>query len=236
LKQQNNQTAIANKIKKWVETAKELSNEQFRFAIPITRLTSIKSLCQDEVAAAQFALYLAKILQAQMQAESCPSHLSPSEWETHMTVVINAVTEMECYIDNPLPESKQSLQKLLRQIDELQGDDVRRISWNTVHFVKSGNLLKLEYAIRCFTVGVASPLENRDFPYYAYKLAREFTESYEPRYGTGLIPESVPKLLEIAEFWCQYYFGQNISQKFPKSIIANYNSTIEQLNLKRDVY
>lgn len=168
----------------------------------------------------QFALYLAKILQAQIQAESCPSHLSPSEWETHTTVVINAVTEMECYIDNPLPESKQSLQKLLRQIDELQGDDVRRISWNTVHFVKSGNLLKLEYAIRCFT--------DRDFPYYAYKLAREFTESYEPRYGTGLIPESVPKLLEIAEFWCQYYFGQNLSQKFPKLAIVNYNSTIEQ--------
>lgn len=228
MKQQNTQTAFANKIKKWLETAQELSNEQFRFAIPITRLTSIKSLCQDEVAAAQFALYLAKILQAQMQAESCPSHLSLSEWETHTTVVINAVTEMECYIDNPLPESKQSLQKLLRQIDELQGDDVRRISWNTVHFVKSGNLLKLEYAIRCFT--------DRDFPYYAYKLAREFTESYEPRYGTGLIPESVPKLLEIAEFWCQYYFGQNIAEKFPKLTIANYNSTIEQLNLKRDVY
>jgi hypothetical protein len=211
LKQQNPQTAIANKIKKWVETAQELNNEQFRFAIPITRLTSIKSLCQDEVAAAQFALYLAKILQSQMQAESCPSHLSPSEWETHTTIVTNAVTEMERYIDKPLPEGKQSLQKLVRQIDELQGDDVRKISWSTVHFVKSGNLLKLEYAIRCFT--------DRDFPYYAYKLAREVTESYEPRHGTGLIPESVPKLLEIAEFWCQYYFGQNLTEKFPKLMI-----------------
>jgi hypothetical protein len=236
LKQQNTKTAIANKIKKWVETAQELSNEQFRFAIPITRLTSIKSLCQDEVAAAHFALYLAKILQAQMQSESCPSHLSPSEWETHTTVVANAVTEMERYIENPLPEGKQPLSQLLKQIDELQGNDFRNVHWTTVHFVKSGNLLKLEYAIRCFTVGTASPLENRDFPYYAYKLAREFTEFYAPRYGTGLIPESVPKLLEIAEFWCQYYFGQNLSQKFPKLAIANYNSTIEHLNLKRDVY
>ena len=162
MKQQNTQTAIANKIKKWVTTSQELSSEQFRFAIPITRLTSIKSLCQDEVAAAHFALYLAKILQAQMQAESCPSHLSPSEWEIHTTVVANAITEMERYIENPLPEGKQSLQQLLTQIDDLQGDDVRNISWSTVHFVKSGNLLKLEYAIRCFT--------DRDFPYYAYKL------------------------------------------------------------------
>lgn len=228
MKQQNNQTAIANKIKKWVTTAQELSTEQFIFAIPITRLTSIKSLCQDEVAAAHFALYLAKILQAQIQSESCPSHLSLSEWEIHTTVVANAITEMERYIENPLAEGKQSLQQLSKQIDQLQGNDFRNIHWTTVHFVKSGNLLKLEYAIRCFT--------DRDFPYYAYKLAREFTESYEPRYGTGLIPESVPKLLEIAEFWCQYYFGQNLSQKFPKLIISNYNSTIEKLNLKRDVY
>jgi hypothetical protein len=217
LKKQNTQTAIANKIKKWLETAQELSDEQFRFAIPITRLTSIKSLCQDEIAAARFALYLAKILQAQMQVESCPSHLSPSEWEIHTTVVANAVTEMERYIEDPHPESKQSLQRLLKQIDELQGNDFRNVHWTTVHFVRSGNLLKLEYAIRCFT--------DRDFPFYAYKLARELAESYEPRYGAGLIPESVPKLLEIAEFRCQYYFRQNLAEKFPKLSIVNHHSS-----------
>jgi hypothetical protein len=221
LKQQNTQTAIANKIKKWVETAQELSDDSFRFAISITRLTSIKSLCQDGIAAAQFGLYLAQILQAQMQTEPCPSHLSPSEWEVHTTVVANAVTEMERYIENPVPEGKQSLQGLLKQINELQGNDFRNIHWTTVHFVKSGKLLKLEYAIRCFI--------DRDFPYYAYKLAREFTELYEPSYGTGLIPESVPKLLEIAEFWCQYYFGQNLTEKFPKLPIANYKSTIFEI-------
>jgi hypothetical protein len=99
----------------------------------------------------------------------------------------------------------------------LQGNDFRNVHWTTVHFVRSGNLLKLEYAIRCFT--------DRDFPFYAYKLAREFTESYEPRYGAGLIPESVPKLLEIAEFWCQYYFRQNLAEKFPKLSIANHHSS-----------
>jgi hypothetical protein len=104
----------------------------------------------------------------------------------------------------------------------LQGDDVRRVSWNTVHFVKSGDLLRLEYAIRCFT--------SRDFSYYAYKLAREFTEFYAPQYGTGLIPESAPKLLEIAEFWCQYYFQQNLGEKFPKLTIENCRSIGEKFN------
>ncbi|WP_202985825.1 hypothetical protein [Nostoc sp. UIC 10630] len=99
-----------------------------------------------------------------------------------------------------------------RQIDELQGDDYRNVSWTTVRFVKSGELLKLEYAVRCFV--------EQDFPYYAYRLAREFIEGYKPQYGTGLIPESVTMLLEVAEFWCQYYFGQNLSQKFPNLIYS----------------
>lgn len=70
----------------------------------------------------------------------------------------------------------------------------------------SGNLLKLEYAIRCFV--------EQNFPYYAYKLAAEYVEGYQARYGSGLIPESAPKLLKVAEFWCQYYFEQNLSEKF----------------------
>lgn len=93
------------------------------------------------------------------------------------------------------------------RISELQGDNFRRIHGTNIHFVKSGYLLKLDYAICCST--------DQNFSYYAYKLAREYTELYKPQYGTGLIPESAPKLLEIAEFWCQYYFGQNLKDKFP---------------------
>jgi hypothetical protein len=97
MKQKSHHEAYATKIKKLVETAKQLRTENFRLALPIARLTSIKSLCQ---------------------------------------------------------------------------------------------------------------------------LAREFIEGYKPQYGTGLIPESLPMLLEVAEFWCQYYFGQNLSQKFPKLMIS----------------
>ncbi|MBK1987649.1 hypothetical protein A0J48_008885 [Sphaerospermopsis aphanizomenoides BCCUSP55] len=207
MQHKNTQTAIASKIKKWVETAKQLSTDNIIFALPITRLTSIKSLCQNEVAAEHFALYLSKQVLLQTEDASCPSNLSSSEWETHKTLISDAIAEMERYLATSTHEGKQCLWKLLRQINELQGDDFRKVHWSTVHFVRSGYLLKLDYAIRCFV--------EQDFPYYAYKLAREYTESYEPRYGSGLIPESAPKLLEIAEFWCQYYFGQNLSEKFP---------------------
>jgi hypothetical protein len=130
MKQKNTQAAIATKIKKWVETAKQLRTENIIFALPITRLTSIKSLCQDEVAAEQFALYLAKVVRRQTEDDSCPSNLSPSEWEIHKTIIADAIAEMERYLETPTYEGKQSLQKLLRQIDELQGDDLRNASAN----------------------------------------------------------------------------------------------------------
>jgi hypothetical protein len=208
--------AHANKIKKWLETVNQLQAENFRWAIPITRLTSIKSLCQDEVAAGHFALYLVKVLQNLAFDASCPDGTTPEEWEIHKNLITDAIAAMECYIETPTSGGKQCLFTFLRRISELQGDNFRRIHWTTVHFVKSGYLLKLDYAIRCFT--------DSYFPYYAYKLAREYTELYKPEYGTGLIPESASKLLEIAEFWCQYYFEQSLAQKFDKLMITNSNS------------
>ncbi|MCC3600076.1 MULTISPECIES: hypothetical protein [unclassified Microcoleus] len=65
MKQNNQQRANANKIKKWIQATQEV--EKTRFAIPITRLTSIKSLCVDAVAAEKFALYIAQRVQ-QMSA------------------------------------------------------------------------------------------------------------------------------------------------------------------------
>jgi hypothetical protein len=199
--------AIATKIKKWAQTVQQLQTEDKIFAISITRLTSVKSLCQDETAAQRFALYLSQKVQQQMNQAECPKELLDEEWETHKNIVASAITQMENYLGTQNEQGKQSLQGLLKKIDQCQGDDYRRVHWNTVHFVRSGYLLKLEYALRCFV--------QRDFPDWAYKLAREYVERYDPSYGTGLIPESVPMLLEVAEFWCHYYFGQSLSEKFP---------------------
>jgi hypothetical protein len=72
MKQNKQQRATANKIKKWIQATKEV--EKTRFAIPITRLTSIKSLCVDEVATEKFALYIAQRVQQQINQAICPEH------------------------------------------------------------------------------------------------------------------------------------------------------------------
>ena len=72
----------------------------------------------------------------------------------------DAIALMQSYLDNPNYESRQSLRNLLRDIDGVQGDDYRNFRWTTVRFVRSGGLLKLEYALRCFV--------ETGFSYWAY--------------------------------------------------------------------
>ncbi|MEG4496636.1 hypothetical protein QUB05_04500 [Microcoleus sp. F10-C6] len=205
MKQNKQQLAIAKKIKKWIQTTQEV--EKAQFAIPITRLTSIKSLCPDEVAAEKFALYIAQRVQQQINQAICPEHFTSEEWAQQQQLVDEAITLMQSYLESPSYESRQSLRNLLRDIDGLQGDDYRNFRWTTVRFVRSGNLLKLDYALRCFV--------EPDFPYWAYKLAAEYVEGYGLQSGSGIVAESVPMLLEVAEFWCQYYFDQSLNEKFP---------------------
>ncbi|WP_293354870.1 MULTISPECIES: hypothetical protein [unclassified Microcoleus] len=119
----------------------------------------------------------------------------------------DAIALMQSYLENPSSESRQFIRNLLKDIDGAQGDGYRNFRWTTVRFVRNGDLLKLEYALRCFV--------ETDFSYWAYKLAREYIESYAPQYGSGITPESVPMLLEVAEFWYQYYFAQSLNEKFP---------------------
>lgn len=209
MKPKNQQLTIANKIKKWILTAKEA--ETARFAVPITRLTSIKSFCNDKIATEQFALYIAKRVQEQMNQDGRPEHFSESQWSQQKKSIDEAIALMETYLKDSIYESQQSFRRLLIEIDSLQGDDYRKFQWTTVRFVRSGDLLKLEYALRCFV--------EQDFPYWAYKLAREYVELYASQYGTGITPESTPMLLEIAEFWCQHYFGESLNQKFPELML-----------------
>jgi hypothetical protein len=47
---------------------------------------------------------------------------------------------------------------------------------------------------------------------WGYRIAREYSERYNPRYGTGLIPESAPMVEDIADFWCQYHLGKPLQE------------------------
>ena len=207
---------LATKIKKWVEAALELSSNYTGFALPITRLTSIKSLCKvDAIAAERFALYISKLVLQHFLYAMCPDRITKEEWDVHKSLMTNAIAQMERYLESPTPDNNKLLWSYLKQIDKLQGDDYRRVHWTTVRFVRSGYLLKLEYAISCFV--------KPEFDYYAYRLARVYVECDELLHGAGLTPKCVPMLLEVAEFWCQYYFEQSLQEKFPALMLETHS-------------
>ena len=45
-----------------------------------------------------------------------------------------------------------------------------------------------------------------------YRLARQYAERSNSRYGTGLFPESAPLVEDIADFWCQYHLGKPLRE------------------------
>jgi hypothetical protein len=88
------------------------------------------------------------------------------------------------YLKNFTDESRSSFRSLLKDTDRLQGDDYRKFRWKTVPFVRSGDLLKLEYGLRCFV--------ERYLSYLGYGLATEYVGRYTSHSGSAIVAEPVP--------------------------------------------
>lgn len=96
--------AIVNKINKWLQVIVKLNNGDFTFALPITSLTSIKSLSKNETAAEQFALYISQKVQQKMNEAERYEQFSIEEWSTHLNLMSDAIAQMEGYLAAPTYE------------------------------------------------------------------------------------------------------------------------------------
>lgn len=79
---------VVPKIRQLASIATELREGA---SFNITRLTTLKSLCEDATAAARFALYLAQLTYRRMQEKVSPFHLDPEKWEYYKQVVDEAI-------------------------------------------------------------------------------------------------------------------------------------------------
>jgi len=163
----------------------------------ITRLTLLKGLCSDPDAAAQFALYIAKKTE---QAMKGPGRSRSKKQQRHQQLTSRAVRRMTAYLKNRNEEAEESLDELLLEIRVIQ-DRYERQRWGTVRIIESRELLVVETALDC----VLRPWAPS---HLGYRLARQYAERYNPRYGTGLIPESAPMVEDIAEFWGKHLLGR----------------------------
>lgn len=176
----------AKKVRKLEDIAEALrSGEDFS----VTRLTVLKGLCEDTEAAKAFALFLTRKVQKKMREKKSD--------QRHRGLVNRAVREMAPYLKDPTEERKERLFSLLQEMIDQQ-NEYRNIYGGPVRIIRSKDLLVAEEAVRA----ILRPAEG---PTWLYQAARDYSERYNARYGTGLIPESAPMVEEIAGFWRKYY-------------------------------
>jgi len=186
--------AVLSRVRKLAQIAKELS-EGANFSI--TRLTTLKYLCEDPEVAAHFAVYLANHTSRRINEMSSPLHLSNGEWRMHNELVERAVDRLQSYVEGPAGPKREELRELLGELESVN-DEYESIPYGTLRKIQNRDVLIVEDAVQC----VLSPYSASS---QAYHLARDYAERYDPRYGTGLIPDSAPLVMDIVDFWCDYY-------------------------------
>src|SRR5215813_2051784 len=83
-KQPSQASKVVPKIRQLATIARELhAGASFN----ITRLTTLKSLCEDATAAARFGVHLAQLTYRKMQEQRRLSHLNAEKWEHYKQVV-----------------------------------------------------------------------------------------------------------------------------------------------------
>ena len=173
------------RLRKLAQLAKALrSGQQFS----ITRLTTIKSLCNDRQAAARFVVHL---------AELAHDHVN----EQYKPLTAKAITRMRSYVAKPTNRRESDLYDCLAQLENIQ-DEYQKVHWGQVRVIRCRPALTVEYALR-------SILSSNECPSWAYQAARTFAEQSDKSGLSGLVVKSAPMMGQIADFWCGYYFGES---------------------------
>jgi len=171
---------ITTAVDRMEAIAAQLRRDQ---ATNITRLTILKRLCEDSIAAARFGLYLANRVQAKTAKKYRP-------------LVREGLKQLKAHVAQSRKVASESLRTTLHALEESQ-NEVRHQRWANVRIIRSHEALLAEYAL-CIA---ARPWESA---FWGYCMAAYYIERYDSRYGTGLIPASLPALEDIIRFWSRY--------------------------------
>lgn len=101
------------------------------------------------------------------------------------------------YLEARTEAGANELHDLRRTLKLLQNQP---ISFGVARVIEIQQVVIVKTALR---IG-ATPMHAAD---WSYQIARMYAESYNPRFGTGLIPDSAEAVEVVVDFWCRYYSG-----------------------------
>ena len=185
--------ADLNKIKKLEEALAKLKSGEERYYV-ITKLSSIKSLCQNETIRQHYCWYLFDCVKQHLEAKVIEANQQAPQEQFVLNLVHDVAQVMA-----DMQEGKQvsdALHKYRSQLAHYQSD-YEKVKWTTVRLIKSNDLLIIEYLIVCL-------LSTDDYAQkLAYHATRAYVEKYDTSVGTGLIAKSIPMLEDVVAFWRQ---------------------------------
>lgn len=163
----------------------------------VTRLTRIKSLCENSDAASRFALYIARCAQQNILNSDVATIIGEEKLILYRELVVQAVECMEMIVEQGREEILPELTTLFYELQQQQNTH-KKLYWGAVRHIEYKDALVVELACNCI-------IDKSHFAWWAYELAQQYAEQYNPKYGNGLLPESAPMVESIVNFWQQYY-------------------------------
>ena len=185
------------RIRKLAGLAEEI--RRTRWAVSITRLTVLKSLCQEHERANRFVAHLARKTFENLNQAKEPSTrpVTPTE-QSHREMMEDALEGLAAWPRTPTEELRRALSELRGRMRSEQNEH-RNIPFGALRLITDGNLLLFEYALSCLLA------HERDVGTWVYQTARQYTERYDSSQGTGLTSASIPLVQDIVDFWTTEY-------------------------------
>jgi len=169
-------TAITEKLLKIVEEIDERGN------VNLTKLTVLKKWFEYPGRLPAFAVWVAR----RAVARKGKTTGEVAKFFREAQVLLAGLDEVH-------PEmNRQGAAALHDRLRDFQ-NEYREDRWGRIRIVHHWNLVLIEY-------GLAIYLWHSDSPTRGYKLAADYCQNYDPRYGNGLNGSSRTKIGEIVRF------------------------------------
>ena len=169
-------TAVPEKLLKIIEEIDERGN------VNLTKLTVLKKWFERPERLSAFAVWVAR----RAVARKGKTNGAAGEFFREAKTLLAGPDKVHPEID---PQAARVLHDRLRDFQNEYRDD----RWGRIRIVHHWNLVLVEY-------GLAIYLGHSDSPTRGYKLASDYCQNYDPRYGNGLNGPSRTKIGEIVRF------------------------------------
>ena len=162
----------------------------------ITRLVVLKKLCKNKIARHNFAKYLCErtykaCIGSKSIRENMKSLIGEALQLMELVVVHNEKTGKPGYPN----QSKKKLETIYNELIAYQNQTRSGHYGIQIRTIINMNLFMIELGIKCFL------FEEEDT---GYEIGKHYSEKYNTKYGTGLIPESLANVQDIVAFWKSY--------------------------------